>query len=486
MLFHDGAGTLSAVSCGKIEIGASADAEKSDMKKRHIILAGLILLVGSFALQLKKRQYKSAVTGDIEDVVIKQVRTKRKPASLPSKNIVPTSQMKGSSFSWTEKEQAKERNEFAQPLGDDEETIAPSIAGSDDNFYQSGSHGTSRSYASSSNPSASSSRTPGTPGKTGQPSSSFPSYVGVNQPTPTPTVPKNEDPKETNSGSNTQDSVTPVCSSNISGGTFNGPVTVNLTCSTASTIKYCISENICCDPDSGSIYTGPIQIGQASKNYCLSFSGAALEGGLISQTSETFFQFDPNVPDIMVVQEKNYVQTTQLDAPLKLRSSDFGSNHHSVGIINLKTHDPSPSGLNLSCQDIVEDHATLSSPSTLNIFPETSVVAYSPSTELNMSLAESSLIYGKNNLTSYLKSTLYAVPKYTCSQTELTLEDFYYSQTLPIDVLAAADTSILMGGFDYLAPIDSTPSVYRGPASDVDPSSTQEIRTGLWSIFFDK
>ena len=449
------------------------DAEESYMKKRHLLLAGLLLLVASVAYQVKKRPQKSAEFDDIDEVIIKRKISKRKPASVAvfkKQKMLPEGK---SSYTWTEREEAKEKNQFEER----ETTVneIPAIVSSDQIIdYKGGS--------SSSSGHVPSTKTATAPERNGTPSNSF---IGVNQPTASKPVVVNDLPKETNSGTTTtNENETPICSANSSGGTFSGPVTVNLSCSSASTIKYCVSENTCCDPENGLIYTGPIQIGQPSKTFCLSFSGISQSSGLISQITEAQFQFDPDVPDIHVVQEKAYVQTTQLDTLMKITSNDFGSIHHSVGIINLKTHDPSLQ----SCQDIVENHTTLfSSPTTLNILPDTNVVSYSSSFELNMSLAAPSLIYGENNLTSYLKSIQYSTPKYTCSQSKLILEDFYYSQTLPIDVVVAADTSVLTGGFDYIAPYESAPSsIYRGPASDVDPSSSQQIRTGLWSIFFDK
>lgn len=278
----------------------------------------------------------------------------------------------------------------------------------------------------------------------------------------------------------------PVCSVGITGGSFQGPVNIELTCSTASSIKYCISENNCCDPEQGRVYTGAFKLGQASKTLCLSFAGTSFEDQITSETKEALYSFDPELPHLEITQNKTHIQTTQLDAAMVFKSNDFGSNHHALGVINLKSHDPSPSALNMSCTDIVTNHASLTSPTPGIILTEMNASAFSPTTQMNLFLTEHGLIYGENYLTAYMKSMLYDLPQYSCSSSKLALEDFNYVQTLPVDVIAGNDDTELYGGFTAVSALSPDPSLYRGPASEIGDVPTQELRTGLISIFFDK
>ncbi|MCM2349020.1 MAG: hypothetical protein NDI69_03300 [Bacteriovoracaceae bacterium] len=98
----------------------------------------------------------------------------------------------------------------------------------------------------------------------------------------------------------------------------------------------------------------------------------------------------------------------------------------------------------------------------------------------------SNLVYGENNLTAYLKSMLYFVPQYSCSTSKLFLEDFNYFQTLPMEQAISNDSEELFGGFTSIGSAEDNTDIYRGPASTLDTTLNEELRTGLLSIFFDK
>lgn len=291
--------------------------------------------------------------------------------------------------------------------------------------------------------------------------------------------------KEANDSENsegTRNPMIPVCSVSVNGGSFQGPVNIELTCSTASSIKYCISENTCCDPEQGTVYTGAFQLGEASKSICLSFAGTSFQDQTISETVEAFYHFDPELPHLEVLQNKVHIQTTQLNTSMTLSSNDFGSSHHSVGVINLKTHDPA----GLDCSDIATNFSTLGLPDPKYILPEMNVTTLSPATQMELFLKGSDLIYGENNLTAYVKSVLYSFPQYACSTSKLKLEDFNYIQNLPMEIITSHDSAELFGGFTSLSTKDENTDIYRGPANELGDIPTQELRVGLISIFFDK
>lgn len=439
--------------------------------RRRSIAIGILILIGSYG-GLKLNGGPKKISYEEEEIAVKKKLKKRLPAStLPhSKPMRLKTREQGPQFSLTERHLMPE-----EPV----ENELPIIGGSSKPDDMSWTLGGQRNSGNNSKLNWDSKSTK-------EPSSKL-SNSSNNQITPTPIysglpITNPEAKGKTSQG----DPKSPICSVNTTGGSFQGPITIELTCSTASSIKYCLSENTCCDPDQGTVYTVPFTIGQADKSFCLSFSGTSIEDEITSDTKESFYSFNPELPHLEVIQEKAYMQTTQLDGSMILRSNNFGSDHHSMGVINLKSHDPSPQNLNMSCAEIIENHASLSTPSPIFALPEFSVATYSSQTQMNLFLTESNLDYGVNNLTAYLKSMLYSVPQYSCSTSKLILEDFNYFQTLPMEQALSNDNEELFGGFSSIGSVEGNSEVYRGPASTVDAISNEELRTGLLSVFFDK
>ncbi|MFP5385560.1 MAG: hypothetical protein ACLGHN_05735 [Bacteriovoracia bacterium] len=294
------------------------------------------------------------------------------------------------------------------------------------------------------------------------------------------------DSSESRNNSTQSTSSPNTCSLNINGGSFQGPVLLEITCSTASEIGVCVSENYCCDPDSGSIYTGAFQLGEANKTFCISYSGTSIHGGVSSEEGEAVFTFNSNLPHLDVTVEKTHLQTTQLNGQMTLLSNDFGKPNYFMGAINLKSHDPTPSGLNLTCTDIVESHSTLTSPTTNSPLPEFSMEPYVSPSQVDLSVGGSDLAYGPNHISSYVTSRIYSVPEYACSNSNITLEDFYYSQTIPIKIETVLGVTEFIGGFTPVKTLQPDPTIYRGPATVTNIASGEELRTGIVSIFFDK
>lgn len=429
--------------------------------RRRSIGVGILILLLSFGIKLisSPTQYPAL---EEEDVVVKKKNPKnRLPASTDQKTARLRNKPKGPQYT------VSDRTPGADPQFEDEPLKIENSPESEIAWNVIMQAGTRR-------PSSMESSKPRTKAKTeANQISTSPSYTGPQL-------------SQSGGGKNTSDPKAPVCTVGVTGGSFQGPVEIELTCSTASSIKYCISENICCDPEQGIVYTGAFQLGQASKSLCLSFAGTSFEDQITSKTKEAFYNFDPELPHLEVTQNKTHIQTTQLDGSMILKSNNFGSNHHAMGVINLKSHDPSPSGLNMNCTDIVSNHASLTSPTPYYILTEMNVSAFSPSSQMNLFLTENGLTYGENNLAVYMKSMLYSFPQYSCSTSKLNLEDFNYVQTLPVNITTGNDNAELYGGFTSLSTIETDPGLYRGPASEVGDTPTQELRTGLISIFFDK
>lgn len=276
-----------------------------------------------------------------------------------------------------------------------------------------------------------------------------------------------------------------TCSSNIGSGTFSYAFSVTLSCSSAATIRYCISEDTCCDPSTGAIYTGAIPINMGAGNFCLSFAGETLTG-VDSVVSNNLYTLNPAVPDLQVAHQKRYFQTTELEGVMNLTSAEFGDPSFSVGILNLKSHDPGPSGMDWDCNSIMADYPTLSAPTPLVMLNDQPADSFLAGTQINVFLRSLNLGYGLNYLTSYVKNNNFVEPVTACSTTPVMLEDFAHFDFMPTQATPGTnDVREYAGGFTHLGFFEPETTLYRGPAgSSSETVSDQEIETNLFGIFY--
>ena len=285
------------------------------------------------------------------------------------------------------------------------------------------------------------------------------------------------------SGSSSSDSSALNCLASVGDGTFNAPISVSLSCSSVASIKYCLSETTCCDPSSGSTYISSIPVGADQKTYCLSFEGETSDG-TISGTISRMYTFNELLPDIQTAYPKIFYQTTQLGMVAKVSSNDFGKANHFAGIINLQTRDPGISGDNLSCDEIVTNHASFVSPSSIVSMASTDVSPLSPASEIEAMLTTPEIAYGQNYLTSYIWDANEDLR--SCSTTMVTLEDFPFF--VSDDLHGETGTNFVRefsGGFTSVGFFEDATTVSRGPAgSSIEDNTSEELRTGLFGVFY--
>jgi hypothetical protein len=177
---------------------------------------------------------------------------------------------------------------------------------------------------------------------------------------PTQVVTNYTSKNSSNTNTTSSDATNFDCFANTSGGSFNYPLAITLSCNSSSAIRYCISNGSCCDAESSPlVYSTPILIGLATENVRISFVGENTEGDQSSPKSESY-TINITLPHLQVAQPKVFYQTTELAALTYISSNDFGKPAHYAGVINLKENDPSPTGLNLSCTDIINTFTSLS------------------------------------------------------------------------------------------------------------------------------
>jgi hypothetical protein len=199
------------------------------------------------------------------------------------------------------------------------------------------------------------------------------------------------------------------------------------------------------------------------------------------------YNFNPELPDIQIAHKRLFYQTTELAGKLSVASEDFGKSHFFMGVLNLKNHNPTSTGLNWSCEEIYHNSSTLSSPTARVVMAETDVSGFSATSQINVSLGRMDLAYGNNYVTSYTGNGEFAEPPISCSTTKIVLEDFPYFEALPLHGEAPNTAGVreFSGGFTHLGFFEPEATVYRGPAGSSSTSvSSQELKTGMFGVFY--
>lgn len=451
----------------------SSDEETSSkntgMKKKHVGALGIIaLLFLNLKFNTNQSKHEEYFDDEINEVPRKKARvpasTKYRPSPQPEifrpqvtnsvreiqNNFVPSA---------------------SEPVLIEEGASAPNTT----SFYSSGDDGNDFNRRGSGSSEDSSNKTANQGDKENS-ASDFPSGTfTTNSPVP----------GYSSGGSSNSSDDALSCSSSLGGGAYANPIEIALTCSAPSEIRYCIGVGSCCDPlSSGLVYSSKIIIGENEGDYCLSFYGRDSSDSE-SKTFERNYNINLTLPHLEVAHPKRYYQTTELSGMSHLASDMFGRVNFGVGVINLTSNDPGPSGLNLGCDEIVDNYMSFPGASKLVLdFFHTAGIA--PTDQLNVPLRLDQLSYGDNYITTYMVDQNFVAPLYSCSTTRVRLQDFDYFQADASHAVPGTNAvREFSGGFNGYGFFEADTEVYRGPAG-VGTSTLQEevLETGLFSVFY--
>lgn len=289
-------------------------------------------------------------------------------------------------------------------------------------------------------------------------------------------------------GGSAGDSLT--CSADQGGGTFANPILVALQCSSSSsTIRYCLGQSGCCDPLTGSVYSSKVLVGMTDGTYCLSFMGETSDG-TESTTTELNFTITSGTPHLQASHPKTYYQTTELTGLSYLASNDFGRSSYEMGQVNLKTHDPGPSGLNLGCKDMLENYVlyppVTPTPAPNMILTINDLSTVNPGSQIEVPLAPADLSYGDNFIMSFVVDNTEATPEYACSTQKVVLNDFdYFEAYIAHGVAGTTNVREFSAGFSPYGFFEAESDIYRGPAGvSGHDQDGQRLESGLFEVFY--
>lgn len=299
--------------------------------------------------------------------------------------------------------------------------------------------------------------------------------TNTSQSTPTPAEPS--------TWTNNPTSSSLSCTASVPEGNYAYPVSIVLSCSTRSLIKYCISTNGCCDPNSSEgatfLNTQNILIGQTDGDYCLSFYG---KDSRQNSTSVSYrrYQINRSIPDLYVEMNSRWMQTTEVPLRSQISSYNFSQPNFHLGQINYRTHNISETGDQLSCEEIVSKMSDYTLPGPTQIFAMNDISHLFNNQHLEVPLAPSSLSYGPNYLATYLINYNHAIPSYACSTSIITLSDFEYFENSSI-----SHTGDLIGGFTHYGFYENSFTLPRTPAGESSHTEIdKKMENGLISIFY--
>lgn len=204
-----------------------------------------------------------------------------------------------------------------------------------------------------------------------------------------------------------------------------------------------------------------------------------------STVTQASYVFNNTYPDLQISHPKIVYQTTQLPGLNYLQSTDFSKSNYLIGEINLKNHDPSPSGLNMDCQEIVEESASLT-PAPVQVFTPIDMATLVLGNQLNIPLALTRLIYGDNFITSYAVNNNFAAPLYSCSTNKVVLNDFeYFASEASHGEIGTNTVREFSGSFVSYSFFESDTDLNRLPAGSANQNDAgQELRTGSFGVFY--
>ncbi|EQC52410.1 chitobiase/beta-hexosaminidase C-terminal domain-containing protein [Bacteriovorax sp. DB6_IX] len=262
-----------------------------------------------------------------------------------------------------------------------------------------------------------------------------------------------------------------TCTYSRAQGTYSSATTVSISCSEPAQIYYCVHVGIgTCDPiSSPSLYSGPLSIGPADNTYKVSFYGS--NNSSSTSVVDLTYVIDSSTPSLTVNFPKLQLQTTELPLSNNTQSLSFGKPQHFYHQFNFKSHNPTSSGLNWSCEDIVSNYVSLSSPPVAIIQDDFDISVLSVSDQINQSVDLARLEVGDNYIVTVIEDR--SLNAFTCQTQNIEIVDF------PIQSFSASGPTPVSGSVREFSGQFQSYSHFQSPPSLTNSGSSKNQKVGL-------
>ncbi len=279
-------------------------------------------------------------------------------------------------------------------------------------------------------------------------------------------------------------SYTPIeCSVDKLAGVYSGGFSATIRCDVAATINYCLQLGGGCCNAGTSTYSVPVVIGPDDGEYCLSYQATASDGGNSTDAVDLDYIINTTLPKLEIDFSKLFLQTTEAPLITKTQSEDFGKIEHFYSQYNLKAHDPTPSGLNWNCEEILDNYSALVSPDALVIDEhfDTSGLLFDAQIEQNVSI--SGLDYGNNYVSTVFVDEGRTPASFMCTTQNIILSDFeLFSFTGTDSTEVVAGVRKTQGGFTGYSHFESTPSATQSSGLAENSQTNAILETNFFTI----
>lgn len=197
------------------------------------------------------------------------------------------------------------------------------------------------------------------------------------------------------------------------------------------------------------------------------------------------FVEDSPVPELSTLTAKTFWQTTELPGTHAFTSPDFGSLGHFAGVMNFRSNNVTSSGLDMSCDELVDGDHSAMVPLPGYLMSDTDVSGEAPNSRASFPLFTGDFDYGPNYVVSYVRNESVVPFAYRCETRMMVLQDFPFFDPNPMVRIPTDGTNPdFVGGFTHLGFFETSTEMNRGPAgSSSSLSGTQELETGILPVF---
>jgi len=276
-------------------------------------------------------------------------------------------------------------------------------------------------------------------------------------------------------GSNSDESINEssnsfTCSYDRAQGTYSTSTTVSISCSESAQIHYCVQVGAgACDPlSSPTLYSGPITIGPADNTYKLSFYGSNSSSS--TSVEDLTYVIDSSTPSLTVNFPKLQLQTTELPLLNHTQSLSFGKPQHFYHQYNFKSHNPTSSGLNWSCADIVSNYSSLATPAVAIIQGSFDISVLSVADQINQSVDLARLEVGDNYIVTVIEDRSRNV--FTCQTQNIKIADF------PIQSFSASGATPVSGTIREVSGQFQSYGHFQSPPTLTSSGSSESDKVG--------